>query len=281
MKAIHSDEEELRAGAAAAFGVLATLADRECIEALVILMRDDRNAMVRRQAALSLGLVGGDVAHVALRRMVARAERMDQPFAMLAGALSGDPEAGPQYLRIFQSNKDPEIRGVSAVCLGILGFRAAAGEIRAVAIQAGDSDLRARCLEALGMLEDQAAVEPVRVMLAEKRDPSLRLEAARCLILLGDPTVFQALVDMARDASGSYVRVTACNLLGVAGDARAVDTLVEFATDRKQQDVVRIHAVAALGNLLDREPIPRLALFAMDDVLPLYDMPLAQVLTLL
>ena len=259
-KGLRHRETPMRQCAAIALGVLGRPADAEVIAALAKAASEDDDSGARQFAIMALGRIGGPRGREALRPFFdAFHGAEDRPYVLLALGISGDRASAPVVRRLFREERNPDVRGASALALGLLGDLEAAPELRAVAFGKGDSALRSHALMALGLMADAEAAPGMRRLLAEEEEPRFRLAAAVALGILGDPEAARELARLARKGPSVHVRAHSCYFLGLLGSREAAQTLVEVVEDPLEKMVVRMHAVAGLGVLGDRSPVPLLS----------------------
>jgi HEAT repeat protein len=258
LKGLRHREDALRQCAAIGLGVLGRPADGPVIAALAKTAAEDNDGGTRRFALAALGRIGGPAAREALRPFLEDVHAIgDLPFAILAVGVSGDRASAPLLRRTFR--EDPFSRGSAAIALGLLGDREAAPDLRGVAFGRGEAPLRAHCITALGLMGDVEAAPALRRLLGDEEEPRLRLSAAVSLAILGDPEAEPALVHLARKGGSVHVRAHSCYFLGILGTRPAALALVEAVGDPGEKMIVRMHAVAGLGVLADRSPLPLLS----------------------
>ncbi len=253
------DRECLRQGAAIALGILGKPGDGVVTSALGAAALGDRDVNTRHLALLALARLGGDDAKKALRTCLGKAQRPDLPFAALAAGSLRDPDIGPDLLRLFRDEKDPEVRGALATGLGLAGFKEAVADLRAAAFGKGPRQLRNHCMVALGMLRDEASLEPLRKVVTEEWDPHVKLQAGLALGLLGDPEAPRRLLAVAKGATSILARGHACRILGLVGNRDSAKALCRFARDPKETGFLQMFAITGLGILAERTDVPLLS----------------------
>lgn len=190
----------------------------------------------RPWAALAVGVsealrleAGGapakDVQSVLEKGVIQRRGPLEAGAWCLAAALARDTAARDPILDFVLTDRDSESRPHGALALGLLGWDGAVISLRRV-VQ--DSRYRPLVLRdasiALGMLGSSEAVPSLLAMLDES--PSLAVQSA------------------------------VSSALGYVGDARAVEPLLATLPKGTRPDSVRAFAIAALGGLCDRDPLP-------------------------
>ncbi|MHC4471172.1 MAG: HEAT repeat domain-containing protein, partial [Planctomycetota bacterium] len=145
----------------------------------------------------------------------------------MALALTGDGRANRDLREIaLRGNFEPDYRGYAAFALGILG-------------------------------ETDVKEELKREIQAEKRREMHR-SGCWAVGLLGDRRDVPWLVESLGRENAHHVRGAAAIAIGLIGGDAAVEPLVKMAREDKDP-TNRAFAIAALGCLVDREPLPRTA----------------------
>ena len=252
------DDARMRQSSALALGDLASPEDLPVVAALARAAREDADAGAREFALHALGSVGGPPAVAVLREAWREGRREDRLHAALALGAAGDLPSAVSLHRALREAGAAREWSALALSLGMMGYRTAAKDLLERAGK-GDPVARSHALSALGLLGEREAAAAARTILLEERDPRFHLVAAECLRALGDRTVVPDLVRRALGGGGVQERAGACYLLGVLGGEEAMRTLLRVAGDRGGEMILRMHAVAGLGVLADRSPVPLLA----------------------
>jgi HEAT repeat protein len=258
LKGLRHREAALRQCAALALGAIARPADGPALAALARAALEDDDGATRAFSIMALGRIGGAGGREALRPLLdGQRGTEDRPFVILALGIAGDRPSAPVIRRLFR--EEPHLRGSAVLALGLIGDREAAPEVREIAFGKGDAGLRSHGITALGLMGDSDSAPAMRRILAEEDAPGLRLAAAISLAILGDPDAVPAVTLLARHGGSVQVRCHSCYFLGILGGPAAAKALVQAVEDGKEQMVVRMHAVAGLGVLADRSPVPYLS----------------------
>jgi HEAT repeat protein len=229
---------------------------------------------------MARGRIGGREGRAALRALAEKGEgQEDEPFLLLALGIADDRAAAPFVRRRFR--EEQRLRAPAALALGLLRDREAAPEVRSLAFGKGLARVRGPCITALGLMGDAESAPEMRRVLDEEADPVLRLDAAVALGILGDGEAVGHLQRLARRGGSVHVRSHSCYFLGMVGTEPAARTLLEALGDDAEKMVVRMHAVAGLGLLADRSPVPILASLNADGDYRLPIDPLREILSFL
>ncbi|MEM9066051.1 MAG: HEAT repeat domain-containing protein [Planctomycetota bacterium] len=199
---------------------------------------DDENEGVRSVAYVAIGRAGlADLAR-------ASGERDESPFvrasAAFARAANGLPTTRSALIAGLLSDPSPRVRSHSALLLGLLGERSAAGPLR----------------EALQVM-------PARV--ADQESGLFRLQVAEALVRLGEDDQLQVLraalyPSRPEDLEGTALAATS---MGEVGDRGSIDELI-YLTERRDESSVPLPAeirLAAAGSLAKLD-VPGSAEFA-------------------
>jgi HEAT repeat protein len=200
---------------------LGVLRSTDAVDRLIVLL-DDRSALVRRVAVRSLGQIGDARAVEPLLALAARDLGLtrDIVFALHEIGLSGAPA-----LRAAVGSWQPDFRAddrpaaLAASALGMIQD-VDASLVLADAVLRGPIALRLAAAKALGHLDTPLSLAPLQAAL---RAPShqVRVAAAASLGRLGAEVAIPALVDVMRSTDSATARAAADALmeLGPAGRA--------------------------------------------------------------
>ncbi len=223
----------------------------------------------RNFAAISIGRIGGDAAVRALIDVADRAKPVElRAFATLGLALAArtatdERERAAHWIgRAFTRARTADLRGASAIALGLLGRPEAREPLLAALRDAEDHTVRGHLALATGMVGCREAIEPLRRILRLETNVLLRRNAALALGLLDDRTGTETLVAVLRRSGGRLVHGSAALALGRTGDRRAIDPLIELLHAERAPSQSRAFAAVALGLLAEDAPVPRLARFS-------------------
>ena len=255
---------EVRRSAALALGRFGDSVDADLLEGLFASARRDPDPLVRQFAIMSIGeLSAGSVP----QEMVARLSQFhvdgvtgffkqaaDRPWhALSAGlfarhrpAVRGDV-LGALRAGVTGRKATSEVRAACAIALGIADDRMASVLLRQQLKESGNPRVKGYAAEALGLLGDQAAQPRLVELVTEDGDAWVRYRAAIGLGLLGSVESVTALVDVLGRGGNEDVRAALTRAIGEIGDVSAVDGLLDIAEDRRQVDMTRARAAAALG----------------------------------
>jgi HEAT repeat protein len=122
-----------------------------------------------------------------------------------------------------------------------------------------DDAVRGHIAVGLGLMNATESIEQIQEIVADsKYRAALLQQAAIALGLLGDRGVAGNLAVMLREEAKSLASQAAiASALGFIGDSGSIDPLLEMMHDDKNlTDRARAFAIAALGIVGDKEPLP-------------------------
>ncbi len=232
-----SDNEEVRARAAALLGDLTDHDDRDdIVRALVTAAREEEGEVVAA-AVDALDNLGQDAIE-----------------ALIAAMADVDLEGGAEWVKAKAFTKAlsaevPELRMAAANALGELGQRDTVGPL-AERFDDPDPRVRARAARACGTIADARATDPLTGLLGDPK-AAVRREAAQALGTIGNRQALQALLRLYDDDS-EVVRRIAVMGMGSFENERPVEHLVTALGD--EAAAVRRTAVYSLVELLSNVP---------------------------
>lgn len=266
-----------------AVGAAACLAlgGRSDSRAVALLLRSLHHAdrMTKLFSLISLGRIGrtleatGDRRRgTILRELVERAtvpekDKVDATYAALALGIAGDHGADEFFAEYLgEENRTkfaPETHAAMAMAAGFLGNRNVVPDLRQIAVRGRvEDEYRGYAAFALGLLGDRDSKDAI--LAAMGREPN-RVEFLRsgcwAIALLGGPEDVPALLGLLRrdERAVHHVRGAAAIAIGRVGDASTVGPLLKIASEDPDTSN-RAFAIAALGWLVDEDPVPRIPL---------------------
>lgn len=273
-------DARLRRAAAVALGRIANAKDAAATSALVDALWNDNDPVTRHFAAVSVGGLGDDAILALLRKGFPKAEPRDRPFVALALALGRDAASAPLLRKALVDEAHESPRSGFALALGLLGDTDSRELLEREVRDRGRIWLQGYSALALGMLRCRESAPVLRAELDRSNDPRLRANLAVALGLLRDPKAQEVLLETLRGDGSIYERGGAAMSLGLLRMDRAVPSLVERWRDRKEQELVRAFSVVALGVIADPSDVPKLARFSIDHDPSLVNDPLNEVLSI-
>lgn len=210
------------------------IGDERAVAALVALLQSDREQGVRSMAAFALGETESTAGAEALISALRRENETSEVRARAVEALGKIAAALPE-------SDAGRARALGEVILGVLTTEArrAPSPNREVSLSGLTAALRAR----------PANAGPVLALFLSQTDARLRADAANALARLRSKDVTDKLRALLKDTD-PVVRANAARALGVAEERGALDALVERSiVDADER--VRVSSIRALGSLKD------------------------------
>ena len=216
IRALHSQDEEMREEAAKALG---ELGDFRAVDPLIGLLGDE-NRYVRREAAKSLGKIGDEKAIPALINALKDEDRYGRE-----GAAEGLGEMGGHaYTSLIEAMADDDwhVRMGAAIALRIIGDRDAL-PVLITAMQDENRFVRREVIKSLGRIGDHSVIDTLIEALKDP-DRSVRLRAVSALSKCRDKRVIEPLIEALNDED-SGVRLRVIRALEEIDDPRASEAL--------------------------------------------------------
>ncbi len=166
-----------------------------------------------------------------------------------------------------ESKMDKRARGAFAIALGVLQDEGSKPDLVAiVGDKQEDKELRGYSAVALGLIGMRSAdvVKVIKDALKERSSEELRQQTAIALGLLQSPDTVPTLIQELKEADSQNVLGQIVLALAKIGDARAIAPLVEILRDTSRPDLTRALACAGLGLIGDLEMIPSLSRLSKD-----------------
>jgi len=222
--ALDDPDEQVRRQAALSLGVLAGPEDEEAVNGLVSRLLKDRDDFVKAHAAWSLGEIGAPAAAPALVSAWQKGTNLVSPCALLGLGLllrgSGDADLEKRLV--------PALRREFRTC--------------------GNAKIRGAIAIALGLAGDRASVPALEKVVAGGGNPTVRRHAATALGLIGDAAAAPALREaLERRTEPDLVREAAIALAAM-GDKKAAEALLDLI-EKARADHAKMTAAVALGRI--------------------------------
>ena len=280
-----SESAALRQSAVLALGRLGDCDGQDLDVAIrAALMRGlkDPDQQVQAFSLIAMGQVGGQVGpdavadepgrkelRRALSNQLANGKRR-RPWAALAiGIMEREiADAGaavaPEQLQALDASLESTRSGhdvaAYALALGIARAHGSSATLLEQLDKQSEDDVRGHIAVGLGLMNATGATERIQEIVAGSKYRATLLEqAAISLGLLGDRGVARKLAVMLREEAKSLASQAAiASALGFIGDSGSIDPLLEMVhdEDEKLTDRARAFAIAALGIVGDKEPLP-------------------------
>ena len=301
----------VRRSAAIALGRIASIEDKEVIDALVQVLTKDSDAMARHYACIALGRIGeladtastanpryGEIAEVLLRQLRRGKQKESRAFAAISlGLLLRGPTAGAsmfdrrsnvrtvvlqKLIETLRERTDPSLQGAIAIALGLSRGPSAVVALQKTLESASHHAVLGHVALALALLGDRDSAPKLREHLQERGIPqAFRMDLIRALSLLHDPEFHGQLIETLRTAGNLGTAAAAAKGLGLVADRRAAPPLLTIFNDRKQPDLRRAFAAVALGLLAEKTDQPWNLVYSIDANYTVFHRPLSELLSIL
>jgi len=240
LRDLNSAKEKPRAEAAHALRYLDDPAERTKATDALIAVLDDPSPLVRSEAAMSLGDLGGEAAVTPLVACIDDASNLVREAATLSlGKLGFDSAFEPVVAALKHEHADVRFQAANAL-VEFGAERALAPLLAGLADE--DAEVVSAVALALGSLGDEGAIEPLAAAL-DHPEGQTRFDVAYALTELGDDRGYEPLVarlaedDLAWDAIDSLERI---------GEERAADPLGKLINRKTAPVHVQLRAAGAL-----------------------------------
>ena len=244
--------------------------DARAVQALARKVEKGKDRLTRSFALISLGQLGGTMAHQALTRTLLREKGPLRAFAalglgILCGELADRKDTEPDFRSrglsflhaTFRRTRSPDQKGALAIALGLARDRNAGPLLLEAFKVSSDAKFRGDCAVALGLVDHlDAGGVLLDVLKRQNTDPRLREHAALGLGLMGSRLAVAPLVRALRTERSHYALTAITQALGLVGDRSAVQPLAGLLDPSRQSNERRAYAAWALGTLGDPRPEP-------------------------
>ena len=257
-------------------GRLATMADKDSIEALTDYIDEGRDVQTRHFCFISLAKIGAadenpsenaethaDMLDLLTSQVTKPSEQGNRSWAALASALyarahtDAQPDVIDRLTAAYQKEKDPSFKGAFAIALGLLNAQSIAPELHDDFMESSDDDFRGYAAVALGFLKNTASSDALRSKIQDKTTtPTFRLQTATGLGLMGDEEAIDVLISTLESAQTLGVSSAVAKSLGLIGDRNAIGPLNNLAKDSNRTDLTRAFAAVSLGMVGEKTDLP-------------------------
>lgn len=168
---------------------------------------------------------------------------------------------------LTETKMDKRARGSFAIALGVLQDEGAKAELVAlVGDKQEEKELRGYSAVALGLIGIPApeVIKVIKDALKERSSEELRQQTAIALGLLQSPDTIPTLIQEIKEADSQNVLGQVVLALAKIGDSRAIQPLVDILQDTSRPDLTRALSCAGLGLIGDLEMTPSLARLSKD-----------------
>jgi HEAT repeat protein len=239
----------------------------EVLRELGILLRKEKDDMVREQALSSLGdmedVLGLDIIIESIENgsQVHHALSAIKKIVSINKGKTELSKAIPSLVEMLDSEKKA-IRKDAALVLGEIGDPVAVPYLIPL-MNDEDIFVRGDAVQALGRIGNEEAVKAlIDVYFGEDQIIGAKIEDV--LAEVNNPEAFPLLIELVKKQSNPFIiRSCAAHGLGNIGDPRAIPVLVEALND--ENPFVRSQVAEALGNIRDASAIPVLIRILKDE----------------
>jgi len=269
MKLLDTGVEPRRA-AAAALGLVAHPGATKVIERLTGMLEDETDAVSRHFAAVSLGRIGGADARKALRSAFVSQTLGDdmRPWVALGLGLTERDDPGdsvvPLLVKQLKREANSSTTAAYAVALGLCRSEQAMPTLLEMSHNKR-TDVAGYAAISLGLSGQPGAATRLREMLSTESNPLVIRQAAMGLGILGDRASITDLLELIRTTNNPFVASFAAIGIGFTGDSNAAGPLLDLIEREGPSGVTTTFAVAAVGQLFDRDRRPALSRLASGD----------------
>ena len=246
MKALSDEAAAVRASAVDG---LCQLVHRPAIAKISEMLTQDKDPMVRQQAASSLAYMADQSSGPALLKAL----KDDAPSVRYAAANTlGSMHYAPAEDQLAGLLADPGMRRVAISALGQLQSKKSAGEILKY-LSDGDKYTRLEAVRALGSIGDTSAAKDLEKCLAKEEEASVRVEAALALAKLRNPAGLVTAYEFVKSQDMS-LKNQALEVIGAVGDKRSLQFIEELyaaeqnPVDKSMLDFTRQRLAARLAS---------------------------------
>src|SRR5262249_50001195 len=254
--------------------------DAEYVKQLLDVWHNHKDAQTRYFAGLAIGQIGGRSGSkwidMLLRKEFEHAGRaLEKPWLAMAMGVYAFEREEAQEAELNSSDveedfgkllhealnevKDPGAQSAVAVALGLINYKDAADDMRALLGRVRSQDELAGYLcIGLALMNDQKAIGDIQsIVQGATRRPELFRQSAIALGKLGDKSAADNLQKLLAEGDTNLARRSATAwALGFIGDRRSIAPLEQMLFDEHFTELSRAFAAAALGGIADKESLP-------------------------
>ena len=162
-----------------------------------------------------------------------------------------------QIITLMKRTNNPSHEGAMAIALGLLDLDAAGPHLQKRLQESHDTNLQGCVAVGLGLMRFRGAADELRALVTgEKTNAELRITVATDLGAMGDGIACGSLLDMLSDSPTFAETVSIARALGQIGDSQAVERLAALALDPTRKIEVRSYSCVALGLIAEKTSMP-------------------------
>jgi HEAT repeat protein len=175
---------------------------------------------------------------------------------LAGGTGEAAPESRDALLKALSSAVEPEEFEPLALAVGLAGLTSAKEELRARLSRSGSARICGSAALALGLIQDENASAQVLERLRRfKFPPDFVVPAVEGLSLIGDRSVVQECVAALGGVWGRSSQTAVSAAIGRLADGRSLASLIDLLEDEEQTDRARGLAAAAIGDIIQSDPV--------------------------
>ncbi len=252
-------DADVRRAAALALGRLGAGAEEEVLAALRASVDSEGDTAVRAFSLLAMGEVGGPAAKKELLERVTRGKKLIRPWAAIgAGVLGrrdGDADVGRALARALSEEKNKDTRAALVLALGLARASDAREMIRHVVLGGEHGRERVFAAVAVALGEDEEGRASLRRAMKDIPSPSSRAMMALALSTFSNAEDLPSLLEAYRTSDEPGVLGTSALALAWHGTPPALETLRRDVETAKQAER-RAVALLTLGIGVAPERLP-------------------------
>lgn len=257
---LNAPEVPVRQAAAIALGRIVTAEDVQEVNALLHVVRNDRDQGVQSLATLALGGIRGEAVRDQLLALFAKSSDSDRGWRALALGVQGDALGAAAIRSAFRLDTHEEsLQCAYAIALALLPDPECRELLQSEIGRHRRFWSPMYASQALAMLGMRPAADAVAERLAGATDARQRAALATALGLLGDDRAESRMRDALRRQDSVYEACTAAMVLGAARCRSALPDLLDVMRDAGRTRYVRACAASAIGCILSPDEVSPLA----------------------
>lgn len=224
---------------------------KDQIFATLVNALEDRDRLVRREAAKALGNLFGQESEIVFKSLLKALEDKDPEVRRLASrALANlDSERAAEPLLFALRSEDEVVRRLAAEALGRLKSEKAIRSLIEVTLSDNDGFARREAARALGHIKSKKAIKPLIEALTDKNNTG-KWGAAEALGRLKAKNAINPLINALSD-SDDFTRWAAAKALGRIKSQKAIVPLLSTLHDRNR--FVKAEAASSLAEICTKE----------------------------
>jgi HEAT repeat protein len=254
--------------------------DAEYVKQLLDAWHNHKDAQTRYFSGLAIGQIGGKTGSkwvdMVLRKEFEHAGKaLEKPWIAMAmgvyafekyeaqkaekNSIDVQEDFGKVLHEALSEVKDPGAQSAFAVALGLINYKDAADDMRALLGKVRSQDELAGYLcIGLALMNDQRSIADIQnIVQGATRRPDLLKQSAIALGKLGDKSAADMLQKLLAEGDTNLAKLSAiASALGFIGDRRSIEPLKQMLFNEQLTELSRAFAAVALGGVADKENLP-------------------------